>query len=200
MALTGVSLLYVAREIDKDAMEESMHARVPLYGNLGFQGKDLAFQGTDVGREWTYRRYIAGGSTSPDRAVWTYRDLPRHLALLAGLFLELCHSVKPAERGHARQYPGQLAMRGDHALVEDDAVLGVDPGGDIGGGDLAGRGAQLGRVLRHGQRVQVDDAEDALVIMLQRDPVADRAEIIADRKSTRLNSSHEIPSRMPSSA
>jgi hypothetical protein len=34
--------------------------------------------------------------------------------------------------------------------------------------------------LRHGQRVQVDDAEDAFVIVLQRDPVADRPEIIAE--------------------
>ena len=71
-------------------------------------------------------------------------------------------------------------MRGDHALVEDDAALGVDAGGDIGGRHLARRGAQLGGILRLGQRVQVDDAEDALVVVLQRDPVADRAEIIAE--------------------
>ena len=71
-------------------------------------------------------------------------------------------------------------MRADHALVEDDAALGVDAGGDIGGGHLAGRLAQFARVLRQGQRVQVDDAEDAVVIVLQRDPVADRAEIIAE--------------------
>ena len=71
-------------------------------------------------------------------------------------------------------------MGADHALVEDDAALRVDAGGDIGGGDLARRVAQFVRVLRQGQRVQVDDAEDALVIVLQRDPVADRAEIIAE--------------------
>ena len=39
--------------------------------------------------------------------------------------------------------------------------------------------AQLVGVLWQGQRVQIDDAEDAFVIVLQRDPVADRAEVIA---------------------
>jgi ABC-type transport system involved in multi-copper enzyme maturation permease subunit len=80
VGLTGVSYLYVLREIDPDAKFESMRARVPLYGTLGFQGKEATYQGTDVGREWTYRRYISGGSNSPERAIWTYRDLPRHLA------------------------------------------------------------------------------------------------------------------------
>ena len=71
-------------------------------------------------------------------------------------------------------------MGADHALVEDDAVFGVDAGSDIGSRHLARRMTQLGRILRLGQRVQIDDAEDALVIVLQRDPVADRAEIIAE--------------------
>ncbi len=65
-------------------------------------------------------------------------------------------------------------------LVEDDAFFRVDPRRQIGGGDLAGVGAQLFRVLRQGQGVQIDDAEDAVVVVLQRHPVADRAEIIAE--------------------
>ncbi len=95
---------------------------------------------------------------------------PGHLAVLAGLFLELGHPVEPAERGQAAEQPAELGMGADHALVEDDAALGVDAGGDIGGRHLAGRGAQFARVLRQGQRVQVDDAEDALVIVLQLRP------------------------------
>src|SRR5437762_8044032 len=71
-------------------------------------------------------------------------------------------------------------MRADSALVEDDAALGIDAGGYIGGGHLARRLAQLVGVLRLGQRVQVDNAKDAVVIVLQRDPIADRAEIIAE--------------------
>ena len=57
---------------------------------------------------------------------------------------------------------------------------GIDAGGDIGGRHLARRSAQLVGILRQGQRVQIDDAEDALEVVLQRDPVADRAEIIAE--------------------
>src|SRR5262249_34354821 len=70
-------------------------------------------------------------------------------------------------------------MGGDHALVEDRAALWVDPGGDIGSSYFASRGTQFVRVLRQGQRVKADDAENALGVVLQRDPVANRAEIIA---------------------
>ena len=62
--MTGVSLLYVFREIDPDAQFESMRARVPLYGELQFRSRDPKFQGDNVGREWEYRRYIAGGANS----------------------------------------------------------------------------------------------------------------------------------------
>ncbi len=105
---------------------------------------------------------------------------PGHVAVLARLFLELRHPVEPAERRQAAEQPAEFGMRADHALVEDDAAFGVDAGGDIGGGDLARRMAQFGRILRHRHRVQIDDAEDALEIVLQGDPVADRAEIIAE--------------------
>ncbi|HLJ94477.1 MAG TPA: ABC transporter permease [Gemmataceae bacterium] len=80
VVMTGVSLLYVFREIDPDAKEESMRARIPLYGNLTFRGKEGNYQGDSVGREWDYRRYIAGGKNSPQRAIWSYNDLPSELA------------------------------------------------------------------------------------------------------------------------
>ncbi len=75
VAMTGLSYLYVLREIDPDAQRESMRARVPLYGNLSY-----AKEAVNVGREWGYRGYIAGGGNSQDRAIWTYTNLPRHLA------------------------------------------------------------------------------------------------------------------------
>jgi hypothetical protein len=78
--MTSISLLYLFREIDPDAKKESMHARVPLYGRLGFASREQDFKGSDVGREWDYRKYIAGGSRSSQRAIWTYTDLPRELA------------------------------------------------------------------------------------------------------------------------
>ena len=33
-----------------------------------------------MGREWDYRRYIQGGKNTPQRAVWSYTNLPRDLA------------------------------------------------------------------------------------------------------------------------
>jgi hypothetical protein len=48
-------------------------------------------------------------------------------------------------------------------------------GGEVGGGDLAGVAGQLARVLPDGDGVQVDDAIDAIVRLLERDEILDRA-------------------------
>ena len=91
--MTGISLFYVVRtttgaspfsfmfpEINEDAQFESLRARVPVYGSLSFRSKDPKFKGTSVGREWEYRNYIAGGTNSSQRAVWTFNELPDSLA------------------------------------------------------------------------------------------------------------------------
>src|SRR5205807_2048135 len=62
--LTGVGLLFISREIDVEAEQESMRARVPVYGDLAFRGKEgMGPAGMNVGREWDYRSYIMGGAT-----------------------------------------------------------------------------------------------------------------------------------------
>ena len=105
---------------------------------------------------------------------------PGIVALLAGLLLELGHAVEPAQGREAAQEPAKLGMARDAALVEDDAAVGIDAGGDVGGGHFVRLGAELKRVLRQRERVQIDDAEDAVEIALEAHPVADRAEIIAE--------------------
>ena len=100
--------------------------------------------------------------------------------MLARLFLELGHAVQPAQPRHAIENPGKLGMVGVLALVEDDVLLRVDAGGDQRGRDLAGGFAKLLRVLPLGDRMQVDHAIDAFIVVLQADPVADSAEIIAE--------------------
>ena len=107
----------------------------------------------------------------PDRGV---------LAVLAGLLLELGHAVEPAEPRDAVEDPGELGVLGDLALVEDDVLLRIDAAGDEGGGHLADRLRQLGRVLPDRDGVQVDDAIDAVVGLLQLDELHDRAEIVAE--------------------
>jgi ABC-type transport system involved in multi-copper enzyme maturation permease subunit len=78
--LTLVSLLWVVTHgVHPDAEFESYRARVPLYGTLDFRGRQPKFEGERVGREWDYRRYIAGGPNSPQRAVWDFRTLPSRL-------------------------------------------------------------------------------------------------------------------------
>ncbi len=79
-------------------------------------------------------------------------------------------------------------MDRDLALIEDDASLGIDAGGQISGGHLAGVSTQQGRVLPDGDGVQVDDAVDALVLVLQRNEVSDRTQVVAQvQVAGRLN-------------
>jgi hypothetical protein len=56
---------------------EQLVARVPIYGKLHWldnQGKPTT-GGINVGNEWTYRQYIAGGTNAA--AVWTFSGLSR---------------------------------------------------------------------------------------------------------------------------
>ena len=76
-------------------------------------------------------------------------------------------------------------MGRDLGLVEDDAIVRIDPGRDHAGRDLAGGAAQLHRIMRwHGDRMHVDNAEDRRIVALQLHPVADRPEVIAKMQVT----------------
>jgi ABC-type transport system involved in multi-copper enzyme maturation permease subunit len=82
VVMTGASLIYMVREIHPEAQQESMRARVPIYGNLRFVREgDPDYAGINVGREWDYRKYITGGDRSRETAIWEYSDdAVRHLA------------------------------------------------------------------------------------------------------------------------
>ncbi len=81
--LTALSLLFMRlTRIDQAAAEETLRARKPVYGKLGFKSRREDFSGTSVGREWEYRRYVAGGSQanpSPQRAIWSFYRIPSSL-------------------------------------------------------------------------------------------------------------------------
>ncbi len=104
------------------------------------------------------------------------------LAVFAGLVLELGHAVEPAEAGDAGEDPAEPDVGGDGGLQEQDVLGRVDAAGDEGGGHLARGGAEDLGVLELGQGVEVDHAVDALVVPLKRDPVAERAQIVAERR------------------
>ena len=56
----------------------------------------------------------------------------------------------------------------------------IDTRGEKQRGKFADLGAQFIGLLINRDRVQIDDAEDAFVIVLDPDPVSERAQIIAD--------------------
>jgi ABC-type transport system involved in multi-copper enzyme maturation permease subunit len=92
LALTGVSLVMVTNSSMSDrARDETYKARVPFRGKLEFKSLVAAertekkeFEGTNVGREFDYRRYIHGADISPQRAIWRFPTVPADLATAAG--------------------------------------------------------------------------------------------------------------------
>jgi hypothetical protein len=102
------------------------------------------------------------------------------LTVLAGLVLELGHAVHPADAGDAIEYPGKLGMLHDARLVEHDVLLRIDAGGKERRRDLARLVLQIVMHELGCQRMQVDDAINAVRLVLQRDEFFDRAEIVAE--------------------
>ncbi len=92
LGLTGVSLVLVMNtSISDKAKEETYKARMPFRGHLEFKSivgaernERKEFAGTNVGREFDYRRYIAGSGESPQRAIWRFPDVPTALGQAAG--------------------------------------------------------------------------------------------------------------------
>jgi ABC-type transport system involved in multi-copper enzyme maturation permease subunit len=83
IVVSGLGLLYVLRNINQDAANESLKAREPLYGDLTFQGTKEKTKGTNVGREWEYRTYIIGkprnAADATEYAIWSFDTVPAAL-------------------------------------------------------------------------------------------------------------------------
>ena len=88
IGMTGVSLVLVMNSAISDkARQETYKARVPVRGTLEFKGligalrdEKQEFAGTNVGREFDYRKYIGGGPKALQRAIWHFEKLPAALA------------------------------------------------------------------------------------------------------------------------
>ena len=102
--------------------------------------------------------------------------------LFGGLHLVLRHALQPADGGDAGEHPGEFGVGGHGGLHHDGAGLRIDAGGQVERGDLENLGAQFGRVLIDCDGMQVHDAENALVIVLDAHPVFERAQIVSDVK------------------
>lgn len=75
IVMTSLSLVYLLRELNEEAVVESKKARVPLFGEVV-----ILPDPQNVGYEWEYRRFLPGGPQSPYRAIWSFNDIPAHLA------------------------------------------------------------------------------------------------------------------------
>ena len=105
----------------------------------------------------------------------------RQLALPGRLVAELVHAVELADRRDGGEQPGELGVLLDVALAEQDAAVRVQPRGHQDRGRVVHPLAQPGRVVRDGDRVQVDDAVDRQVgAVLPGDVVQDRADVVPE--------------------
>ena len=85
---TALGLVFMLRGVNPEAAQESMHARVPVLGELSFIGIEQAgkesAKGLNAGRTWDYRSYISGPNPTTPRprqyAVWSFNGLPEDLA------------------------------------------------------------------------------------------------------------------------
>ncbi len=88
IAATGVCLVLLANTINSNvsakAREETYKARVPVRGKIEFRSRKVDFEAQNVGREFDYRRYIAGHELSSQRAIWNYADIPTSLTSTEG--------------------------------------------------------------------------------------------------------------------
>jgi ABC-type transport system involved in multi-copper enzyme maturation permease subunit len=94
LVLRALSLLLIwASNPSSEAINESFQARDPVYGELKFIDRNGEVEGWSVGREWDYRRYVPGGANSSHRAVFTFNELPSHLAKESAVIVEFSFDI-----------------------------------------------------------------------------------------------------------
>lgn len=80
LGMSALSWLFIATtKLDDKAKEETYRARVPVRGKLAFSSRKGDIEGINVGREFDYRKYIAGDPTSSQRAIWSFNGVPSGL-------------------------------------------------------------------------------------------------------------------------
>ena len=106
------------------------------------------------------------------------------IRMFGGFVFELCHALQFAKLGVAVQHPCQLCVSGNVALDEENTLFRVNAAGQqkrIGFQRVA---AKNRGVLPHGNSVQVSKGIDAVVFILQADPVFESAKVVAERNGS----------------
>ena len=107
----------------------------------------------------------------------------RTLCILASLVFELGHALQPAHARDAIQQPSKLGVLAYGGLNEDGRALGINAGGDVRGGDFTTAAGEIFRIGASRDRMQIDDAINALVLILQAHKLLQGAEIIAEMQA-----------------
>lgn len=111
LTMSGLSLLYVLRDINPEASRESLKARVPVYGNLRFLNLPSNSQGTEtrgenVGREWDYRGYLPGTRATrinPPQSVFEFVEIPSALNQRDQVRAEFTFDIYRTTKGNENQ-------------------------------------------------------------------------------------------------
>jgi len=105
LLMTTVSVVYVLRGVDREAADESLKARDPLYGFLHYENTGNEREGTNVGREWNYRSYITAVSRSkePQYAVWDFSSVPSSLVDRKTVRCEFTFDIYRTTKGYENQ-------------------------------------------------------------------------------------------------
>jgi hypothetical protein len=98
--------------------------------------------------------------------------------LLGGLLLELVHPGEVAVGRGIGQQPTELGVFPDVGLPEQDAAVGVQPGGQEDRRGVVEPFPEVRRVIGHGYRVEVNDAVDGLAPVLPLDVLADGPDVV----------------------
>ena len=99
------------------------------------------------------------------------------VGVLLGFGLELGHAAQLTELRIAPEHPAQLRVLRHMALDKHDILLRIQTAGDVLRQLVDAPAAERGRILPDGDGVHVDDAVQAVVVVLQVDPVFNRAHI-----------------------
>ena len=100
--------------------------------------------------------------------------------LALALFLELGHTAELPEPGDGREQPRRLGVRRHVALQEERAAVRVETDRVEERRQVERAVVQVARVVLDGDRVQVDDAEERVALLLGRDVLAHAADVVAD--------------------
>ena len=96
------------------------------------------------------------------------------------LVLELRHPAELAEARDRAEQPSRLGVRGHVALREDGRALRVEAGREEHRREVERLLPEVLRVVLDGDRVQVDDAEEAVAALLLRRVLAEAADQVAE--------------------